>query len=326
MRKENKKLVSYAVALIVMGALFSVAFIFSDNFPTREQIGEIDETGNFLKTASPFENSEDYLARASGSAKKRPPTPPATSATSFSDSFTSDYKVEETGALYESGNLHWWVNSGAWLISSLGTGKTIQGDLSVSDRWYAEYLKSNSIDTDNGLHPQNIFRLVQSNKWANLTQEAYFKIMDDNLSVSSNRNASNGLFLFNRYQSGDNLYYTGIRVDGYAVIKKKINGVYYTMAYKRFIDGLAYNRDGNPNLLPKNTWLGLRSVVQNNTDGTMSIRMFADSGRTGNWLLIAEAKDDGKSFGGGAILNGGYAGIRTDFMDVEFDDYQIVRQ
>jgi hypothetical protein len=38
---------------------------------------------------------------------------------------------------------------------------------------------------------------------------------------------------------------------------------------------------------------------------------------------VAEAKDDGKTFGGAAILNEGYAGIRTDFMDVEFDDYKI---
>lgn len=321
---KNKQFLFYAVALALVSVLLFL--IFSSNDKKSNQTADIGETGSFLKASSLFENTEDYLARASGSAKKRPPTPPATSATSFSDNFATDYKVEETGALYESGNPNWWVNSGAWLISSVGTGKTIQGDLSVSDRWYVEYLKSNPVDTDNGLHPQNIFRLVQTNKWANLTQEGYFKIINDNLSTSPNRNASNGLLLFNRYQSGDNLYYTGVRVDGYAVIKKKINGVYYTMAYKRFIDGLAYNRDSNPNLLPKGSWLGLRSIVQSNTDGTVSIKLFVDNGRTGNRLLAAEAKDDGKSYGGAVILGEGYAGIRTDFMDVEFDDYQITRQ
>lgn len=42
-------------------------------------------------------------------------------------------------------------------------------------------------------------------------------------------------------------------------------------------------------------------------------------------MLAAEAKDDGKSYGGDAILNEGYAGIRTDFMDVEFDDCRALK-
>ena len=58
----------------------------------------------------------------------------------------------------------------------------------------------------------------------------------------------------------------------------------------------------------------------------MDIKLFIDKDKTGNWVLAAEAIDDGKSYGGGAILNEDYAGIRADFMDVEFDDYKIIKQ
>jgi len=57
----------------------------------------------------------------------------------------------------------------------------------------------------------------------------------------------------------------------------------------------------------------------------VNIKLFIDRNKNGKWELILETKDDGKSFGGGAILNEGYAGLRTDFMDAEFDDYKILR-
>ena len=121
------------------------------------------------------------------------------------------------------------------------------------------------------------------------------------------------------------MYYTGIRADGYATIKKKIKGVYYTLVYQRFIpeDRGTYDRSNNPNLLPKNVWLGLKSEIQTNPDSTVTIRLYLDSDRTGDWVLVAEALDDGKTYGGAPFLEAGRAGIRTDFMDVEFDDYKI---
>ncbi len=238
-----------------------------------------------------------------------------------SDTFSTVYTVKEAGSMLESTNQNWWVSSGAYLYSSGGVGSTIRGALSAIDPWRVAFYLSNSLDTDGGYYPQNIFRLVLKSTWLNYKQEAYFKIINDNLSVSPNRNASNGLLLFNRYQDAFNLYYTGVRVDGYAVIKKKINGEYFTLAYKPIGTPTVYNRDTNPNQLPKNTWIGLKSEVKTNSDGTVSIKLYMDKGRTGVWVLVAEAMDDGKSFGGGALLKEGYAGIRTDFMDVEFDDY-----
>lgn len=231
--------------------------------------------------------------------------------------------LDEAGKMDDSSSPYFWLNSGGQFILIDGIGKTVQGELGKFNKWRLAYASSNPVDTDNGYHPQNILRLVTRSKWQNLRQEIYYRITKDNLSASPNRNASNGLLLFNRYLNGNNLYYAGIRVDGTAVIKKKINGTYYTMAQKPFFSGVKYDINTNPSLLPKNIWIGLRSEVKTNNDGTVSVRLFADNGKTGNWVLAVEAKDDAKTYGGKAILSEGYAGIRADFMDVEFDDYAI---
>lgn len=252
-----------------------------------------------------------------------PPPPAADPVVTFVQSFDSPFSVTEAGSKTESKNGDWWVSSGAYFISEGGVGKTVAGALSALDPWRVAYYLSNSLDTDNGYYPQNIFRLVQRSLWKDYTQEAYFKITKDNLSVSPNRNASNGLFFFNRYADAFNLYYTGVRVDGYAVIKKKINGTYYTMAYKPFIAGGVYNRDTNPDMLPKNEWIGMRSEIRTLPDGSVSIKLYADKGKTGTWTLVAEAVDNGTSFGGAVHSLSGHVGIRTDFMDAEFDSYSV---
>ena len=234
--------------------------------------------------------------------------------------FSSDGILQEAGSQQESTSPYWWLNSGAKLIISNGTGKTVQKELSSRDKWRLIYLSSNPIDTDNGYHPQNIFRLITRSKWQNSQEMAYFRVVRDQLSSSSNRDAYNGLLLMSRYQDGDNLYYTGIRVDGNAVIKKKINGEYYTLAYNKIFNG-TYNKLSNPNLLPKDAWLGLKTKIVN-TNGKVNLKVYMDKNRTGTWTLIAEANDDGRY--GSPIINEGYAGIRTDFMDVEFDDFEML--
>ena len=245
----------------------------------------------------------------------------------FSDNFNNDETIEEAGNMSESLNSYWWVNSGAFLIKEDGVGKTLWGEIDENSKWQNAYLQYNDVDTDNGYRPQNIFRLITRNKWGDFQQTIYVKIEKYNLSESKNRSESNGLLLFNRYVDSDNLYYTGIRVDGTAVIKKKINGNYYTLAQKSFYKAdVPYNRDTNPNLIPGQKWIGLRSEIKTNSDNTVGIKLFIDKDKTGNWVLAAEARDDGKTYGGSTILSESYAGIRTDFMDVEFDDYKIVKQ
>lgn len=241
----------------------------------------------------------------------------------FFDHFDEVISIEENnGVIFDSNNKYWRVNSGAYLYVEGGIGKTVQGELPMGSEWQKRYRDYNASETDNGQHPQNIFRLVTTTKWKDFRQEAYYKINRYILSVAKERSESNGLLLFNRYQDGDNLYYTGIRVDGAAVIKKKIRGQYFTMAYETIYPG-KYNRKKNPNLLPVDKWIGVRSEVVNGKNGSVNIRLYIDRERNGNWELVAEAIDDGRKFGGKAIINEGYAGVRTDFMDAEFDDYRI---
>ncbi len=243
---------------------------------------------------------------------------------SFKDDFQRSALIQETAKMSESSSPEWWVNSGGLMTTGGGTGKTIQGDLASGAEWYAKYKKSNPQDTDEGLHPQNIFRLVTRKKWDDLRQEAYFRINKMNLSASENRNESNGILLFNRYHDGDELYYTGLRVDGSAIIKKKYAGDYYTLKESEYFKGEKYDRDKNPNLLPVGEWIGLRSELRNTSDGNVEIKLFVDEEKTGNWKLAASVTDDGrKGFGKNIISDEGYAGIRTDFMDAEFQAYKI---
>ncbi len=63
--------------------------------------------------------------------------------------------------------------------------------------------------------------------------------------------------------------------------------------------------------------------MKNLPDGKVKIDLYIDKGWTGVWTLAASATDDGKSYGGAAITNPGYGGIRTDFMDVEFENFRL---
>ena len=240
----------------------------------------------------------------------------------FTDNFDNGVKFKESSKMSKSQSPDWWLNSGGYFYSKKGTGRTFQKLVPKKNYWHQRYNKSNPKDTDKGSHPQNIFRLVTKSKWENFNQQVYFNFKRNNLSKSKNRNESNGVLLFNRYQDGDNLYYAGVRVDGRAVIKKKINDEYYTMAQKKIIKG-KYDRDDKPNLLPRHSWFGIKSEVTTNADGTVNIKLFTDEKRSGEWKLVLEAVDDNSSYGGSAILTEGYGGLRTDFMDVEFDEYKI---
>lgn len=238
------------------------------------------------------------------------------------------YSFNTPGVLYEAGGFgnstspYWWVDSGAKMIIENNIGKTIHNFLPSDDPWRLLYARNNSRDTDNGYHPQNIFRLITKNTWLDYTEEIYFKIDAYNLSASSNRNESNGLLLFNRYVDSSNLYYAGLRVDGFGVIKKKYKGTYYTMALSPVFPG-SYNSVTSPNLLPLNTWIGVRTVVRNIGNQSVSISLYVDVGKTGNWIFVSQGTDNSISFGGSALLSRGHLGVRTDFMDADFMNYKI---
>lgn len=238
------------------------------------------------------------------------------------------YNFNATGVLDEASPMsnttspYWWVDSGAYLLMYGDTGHTNQGSLPALDRFRVLYAANNPVDTDNGYHPQNIFRLVTSGTWNDYTEQVYLRITANELSTSPNRNQSNGILLFNRYQNAFNLYYTGVRVDGTAVIKKKMNGAYYTMALNPIFPG-AYDASSSPNLIPLHTWIGLKTAVTDTATGNVNIKLYLDIGMTGHWILGAQATDDGESFGGPPIRGPAHLGIRTDFMDVQFDGFKV---
>src|SRR5688572_9505270 len=241
----------------------------------------------------------------------------------FRYSFQVDGRLEETGLMDNSSSPYWWVSSGAFLDIKSGVGMTNHGELPIGSKWQIRYAANNPVDTDGGLHPQNIFRMVQRSRWQDIAEEMSFRIDKDNLSASLSRTASNGLHLMSRYADQNNLYIAGLRVDGYAVIKKKMAGKYYTLASKRVILGKKYDRILAPNLLPLGTWIRIKTVTKNLDATRVYINLYSDIGNTGTWTLATEAIDDGQTYGGAAMTAAGHAGLRTDFMDVTFDDFML---
>jgi hypothetical protein len=239
----------------------------------------------------------------------------------FEYSFNVDGVLEEAGSAEESASEYWWVDSGGLMNIVAGAGSTIQGTLPEESKWRMLYASSNPQDTDNGLHPQNIFRLLTKSEWKNFSQEMYFRVTNDNMSDSRNRDESNGLLLLSRYTDARDLYYAGVRVDGHVVIKKKLNGVYHTLLEDPYFPG-SYSRAANKSLLPKNTWIGLRSEVLTLGKDHVKIRLYLDVGGTGKWELVGDADDRDNKYGP-VIDESGFAGVRTDFMDVEFKGYKV---
>ncbi len=243
----------------------------------------------------------------------------------FLYTFGSAGSIEETGSISESSSPYFWINSGGRFIIENGVGKTVQGPLKTGDRWQLLYAAANPLDTDKGYYPQNIFRLLTRSTWNNMTQEVRFKIAKINMTETPNRDGYSGVLLFNRYRDGNNLYYTGIRMDGSAIIKKKIKGSYYTLATTSvFKADSGYEKSTNPNLIPGNRWMRLKSEVRDLPNGDVSITLWVDKTDTGNWTQVANAIDKTGLYGGSEVIRGGgYAGIRTDYLDTWFDDYKI---
>ncbi len=102
----------------------------------------------------------------------------------FSYTFNTPGTLYEVGGSGNSTSPYWWVDSGAKFIIENGIGSTIQGSLATDDPWRLAYARDNPQDTDNGYHPQNIFRLVTKPTWTDYVQQIYFKVTASNLSAS----------------------------------------------------------------------------------------------------------------------------------------------
>ena len=248
---------------------------------------------------------------------------PAVVSSPFLYTFNSAGVLKESGSMNESSSPYFWLNSGAYLLAQNGLGKTVQGALPATDPWRLLYAANNPLDTGNGYYPQNIFRLVTKNSWTNYVEEMQFKIQHTNLTNTPNRDGYSGVLFFSRYRDSDTLYYAGIRMDGMAVIKKKVGGTYYTMASAKVFPG-TYNKQSMPSLLPQRQWMRMRLVTEDMLDGSVSLVLYLDKHNTGAYVEVARATDRNGLHNNTPVIGGpGYAGMRTDYQDVFFNDFKL---
>lgn len=236
----------------------------------------------------------------------------------FCDDFSDAKILEEASTMNESIDADWWLNSGAYFVQKDGIGRTLCGSLGDGDKWRKKYAEAKPKSTQDGYQPHNIFRLITRSQWKNMSEEVYFRITDVHKTDVDQRGQSNGVLLFGRYKDQDNLYYAGLRVDGQAVIKKKESGIYETLAITPVYEGV-YDKEKNVSLLPQDRWIGLRMVIRDDGEAVF-VQLFVDKNKNGGWEQILDVVDPGEDR---PIIHNGHAGIRTDFMDVEFDDYKI---
>lgn len=244
--------------------------------------------------------------------------------TSIHYAFSHDGTLQEAGSPNESSSPYFWLNSGGMLQIHDGIGETIQGSTLPFSTWRMRYASNNPLDTDGGKYPQNLFRLVSKGVWNNVTESLQFKLSAVNTTNTPNRDGYSGVLLMSRYQDEMNLYYAGLRMDGTAVIKKKYRGTYYTLAEKQvFAAAQEYNRYANPNLIPQGIWMGLRSETKTQGDGSVAISLWIDKANSGAWDELLTATDTPGANGTDTIAGPAHVGIRTDYLDVQFDNYDI---
>ncbi len=241
----------------------------------------------------------------------------------FIYSFNVDGVLEEAATPEESKSPYFWLNSGGRLRISNHTGSTLFGNLSETDQWYRAYQASDPEDTKNGAQPQNIFRLLTRSAWEQVRISEDFYIERDNFLPSSNRNASNGILFMMRHVDSDNLYYAGVRVDGTAVIKKKVEGVYYTMAQAAAFEGTYVGSQDDTSLLPQRQWFSLQSEAITNSDSSVTVRLYLRRSLEDSWELLLEATDTGNYAQTEPLRAKAPVGLRTDFMDVQFKNLRI---
>lgn len=241
----------------------------------------------------------------------------------FYDGFDRHGLIQEAHSISESSDPNWWVGSGAYVYFNNGIASTIQGTLTENDPFRLAYSSSkSSADTDYGFRPQNIFRMVNRNIWSgDYTEDLYFRYSRYNNATAADKNleATNGMSLMINYQDENNLYYVGLRADGLSEIKKKIGGEYSVNENPvQVFPGVYKPYD---NLIPQDRWIGLRALVEHKQDkfgkDQIYLAMYVDKNGDGSWKYVTSFLDQDR------IFKQGHTGIRTDFIDAQFKNFQV---
>jgi len=135
-----------------------------------------------------------------------------------------------------------------------------------------------------------------------------FSLLNQALTGSSST-SSDGFALALRYQSENDFYYLSFnRRDNRAAIRKKMpsgsSGTYYDLS--TYVT----------RTVPYGQWQQLQATIKNNSDGSVTIQMFADG------VLLSSATDNGK-VGGSPISAAGKVGLRGDNDNFKFDNFVI---
>ena len=217
--------------------------------------------------------------------------------------------IEETRSSETSSSPMLWVSSGAlFFVNDAGLGTTVVGELPPDHPWRQEYARTNPRDTDGGGHPQNVFRLFRREILGNAVGGLTFRLLATNPSDSPERGPWSGVFLLHRFLGGGDFYAAGVRMDGRAVIKRKRDGAFTTLALRDlFGSPAAFDRNANPNLLPAGRPIRLDTRVETLGDGSVTLGLSVDG------EPVLEATDPGPS----AIRSDGFPGMASDFMDLE---------
>jgi hypothetical protein len=97
-------------------------------------------------------------------------------------------------------------------------------------------------------------------------------------------------------------------------VKKKLRGTYSTLGSAPIYPG-AYDRSAAPNLIPEGRPIQLHTDTRTEADQSVTIELSVDG------AVVLRVHDSGT--GGPPIADAGFAGIRTDFMDVAFERYDV---
>jgi hypothetical protein len=243
------------------------------------------------------------------------PVPALGDTASFSYTFNSDGTLYEAGSPALSTSPYFWLKTGGKLVISNGLGRSIAGNLSATDPLHIQYAKTLATASDNGYHPQNVFFLLTKSSFANTSAQIYLNRVRDNLANSANQHPYNGESILARYTDANNYYYAGLRADGTVVIKKKVAGVYTTLATGPLFSG-TYS-SAMPNLIPLTTWIGLRFEVTD-VSGGVALKLYTDVGKTGTWKLAASGIDATTT-----LQTPGVVGIESDYADLRMDNLTI---
>jgi hypothetical protein len=213
----------------------------------------------------------------------------------FLYNFNYDGVLVESRSVVDSTSPYFWLNSGGNLTIADGIGN-VRGESA----------------------------LISRSTWNNLSQEISLRINGTEVD-SPYIGAYSGILFLSRYKDDNNYYYTGLRVDGQAVVKKKIDGVFYTMGAAQVYGEMgSYDRESNPNLLPQYEWIKMKSETKNLSSGEVEIVLYVDKLGDGTWTEVLRAKDVSGRFGNSPVINGAsHAGVRADFMSVSYEDYKF---